>query len=248
MKTTARNQFVGTITQIETGQVTTEVTLTLRSGSEITAALTSGAAKSMKLKKGREALALIKASAIVLVTDFGGYTLSARNQLAGTVSRVEKGAVSSMIGVTLPGGEVVTATVTNDAVSALGPQGGSGRDGGVQGVFGDAGGASIPVARMQSGTPDCIRATDHAAASGLPSAADGPRRWPAPRGSSRARSGCLRPRCSRCGARLPSWMQACQATTPSVRLKIDVVGTSGAVRRRAISASSSIGFCPLTSR
>jgi molybdate transport system regulatory protein len=120
MKTTARNQFVGTITQVETGQVTTEVTLTLRGGSEITAALTSGAAKSMKLKKGREALALIKASAIVLVTDFGGYTLSARNQLAGTVSRVEKGAVSSMIGVTLPGGEVVTATVTNDAVSALG--------------------------------------------------------------------------------------------------------------------------------
>ena len=73
----------------------------------------------MKLKKGVEAIALIKASMIVLVTDFAGYTLSARNQLAGTISRLEKGAVSSLVGVTLPGGAVVTASVTNDAVDAL---------------------------------------------------------------------------------------------------------------------------------
>jgi molybdate transport system regulatory protein len=120
MRTTARNQFVGTITQIAAGQITTQVTLALRGGIEITAALTTGAVKDMKLKMGQEALALVKAAAIVLVTDFAGYTLSARNQLAGTISRVDKGAVSTLIGVTLPGGEVITATVTNDAVDALG--------------------------------------------------------------------------------------------------------------------------------
>ena len=38
----------------------------------------------------------------------------------GTISRVEKGAVSSLIGLTLPGGATVTASVTNDAVTALG--------------------------------------------------------------------------------------------------------------------------------
>lgn len=120
MKTTARNQFAGTITRIEAGPVTTEVVLALRSGSEITASLTSSSAKALKLKKGKEAIALIKASAVVLVTDFAGYKLSARNQLAGTISRIEKGAVSTLVGVTLPGGEVVTTTVTNDAISALG--------------------------------------------------------------------------------------------------------------------------------
>lgn len=120
MKTTARNQFAGTISRIEAGPVTTEVVLALRSGNEITATLTSSAAKGLKLKKGREAIALIKASAIVLVTDFAGFRLSARNQLAGTVSRIEKGAVSTLVVVTLPGGEAVTTTVTNDAVSALG--------------------------------------------------------------------------------------------------------------------------------
>ena len=120
MKTTARNQFPGTVTAVETGPVTAQATLTLASGQEITASMTAAAAKKIKLKKGQQGIALIKSSAVVLVTDLAGYALSARNQLAGTISRVEKGAVSSLIGLTLPGGLVVTASVTNDAVAALG--------------------------------------------------------------------------------------------------------------------------------
>lgn len=120
LKTTARNQFAGTITAVDTGPVTTQATLTLPGGQEITATLTTSAAKRLKLKKGTEAIALIKSSAVVLVADFGGFELSARNQLAGTISRVDRGAVTSMVGVTLPGGAVITASVTNDAVNALG--------------------------------------------------------------------------------------------------------------------------------
>lgn len=120
MKTTARNQFPGTITAVELGPVTAQVSIALRGGQTITASLTRAAADKLGLKKGGEAIALVKASAIVLVTDFAGYELSARNQLAGTISRVERGAVSSLIGLTLPGGSVITASVTNDAVDALG--------------------------------------------------------------------------------------------------------------------------------
>jgi molybdate transport system regulatory protein len=119
LKTTARNQFAGTVTAVDAGPVTTSVTITLPGGQTITATMTSSAAKRLKLKKGIEAIALIKSSAVVLVTDFAGYELSARNQLAGTISRLDKGAVSSLIGLTLPGGAVVTASVTNDAVDAL---------------------------------------------------------------------------------------------------------------------------------
>ena len=119
MKTTARNQFAGTITELSLGPVSTEVTIALPGGQEITATVTTHAAKRMGLEVGKEAIALIKASAIVLVTDFAGFALSARNQLAGTISRLERGAVSSLIGVTLPGGTVVTSSVTNDAVEAL---------------------------------------------------------------------------------------------------------------------------------
>jgi molybdate transport system regulatory protein len=120
MKTTARNQFAGCVSSVELGPVSASVVITLKAGDEITATMTRAAAQRLKLKQGKEALALIKASAVVLVTDFGGWQLSARNQLAGTVSRIEKGAVSSLVVVTLPGGAAVTASVTNDGLDALG--------------------------------------------------------------------------------------------------------------------------------
>jgi molybdate transport system regulatory protein len=120
LKTTARNQFAGTVSAVDAGPVTTQVTLTLAGGLAITATMTSSAAQRLQLQPGKAALALIKSSAVVLVTDFAGYELSARNQLAGTLSRIDKGAVSSLVGLTLPGGALVTASVTNDAVDALG--------------------------------------------------------------------------------------------------------------------------------
>ncbi len=119
MKTTARNQFAGRITAIESGPVTTQVTVVIAGGQEIVATMTTAAAHRLKLEAGKEAIALIKSSAVVLVADFAGYVLSARNQFAGTLSRVERGAVSSLVVVTLPGGASLTASVTNDAVDAL---------------------------------------------------------------------------------------------------------------------------------
>ena len=119
MKTSARNQFAGSVGAVEVGPVSAQVTIRLNGGGEIVAAMTSASAQRLKLQPGKEVLALIKASAVVLVADFAGWQLSARNQLAGTVSRIERGAVSSMVVLTLPGGAALTATVTNDAVDAL---------------------------------------------------------------------------------------------------------------------------------
>ena len=120
MKTTARNQFAGTVTALDKGPATTHVTLDIGGGHALTASITSAAAAQLKLKKGIEAIALVKSSEVLLVTDFAGYVLSARNQLAGTIARVQKGATTSLVGLTLPGGATITASVTNDAVDALG--------------------------------------------------------------------------------------------------------------------------------
>lgn len=120
MKSTARNQFVGTVKSVEIGPVSAQTTLALKGGGEITATMTSAAATRLALKPGKDALALVKASAVVLVTDFAGWQLSARNQLSGTVSRIEAGAVSSLVVLTLPGGAVITASVTHEGVEALG--------------------------------------------------------------------------------------------------------------------------------
>jgi len=120
MKTTARNQFAGTIVTIEPGPVTTQVAINIAGGQQIVATMTTAAADRLKLAAGKEAIALVKSSAVVLIVDFAGYALSARNQFPGAISRVERGAVSSLVILTLPGGSSLTASVTNDAVDALG--------------------------------------------------------------------------------------------------------------------------------
>jgi molybdate transport system regulatory protein len=119
MKTTARNQFAGTIDDVAPGPVTTQVSVTLPGGQQVVATVTTAAAERLKLAVGKEAILLIKSSAVVLVLDFAGYSLSARNQFQGAISRVERGAVSSLVVLTLPGGRNLTASVTNDAVDAL---------------------------------------------------------------------------------------------------------------------------------
>jgi molybdate transport system regulatory protein len=119
MRTTARNQFAGTITAVLKGPATAQVTLSLGDGQHVCAAITTAACSRLQCRKGQEAIALVKASEVVLVTDFAGYELSAQNQLAGTIARVHKGAVSSLVVLVLPGGLTITASVTNDAVDAL---------------------------------------------------------------------------------------------------------------------------------
>jgi molybdate transport system regulatory protein len=63
---------------------------------------------------------LIKASSVLVLTDGVGITLSARNVLAGKVSKLSNGPVSSEVGIALPSGSTVYATITHDAVTELG--------------------------------------------------------------------------------------------------------------------------------
>jgi molybdate transport system regulatory protein len=120
MKTTARNQFAGTITEVDEGPTTSRITLDIGGGLTVTASITTQAARELRARPGAEALALVKASEVVLVTDFAGWRLSARNQLPGTIAHVHAGATTALVGLTLPGGATVTASVTHDAVAALG--------------------------------------------------------------------------------------------------------------------------------
>jgi len=120
MKTSARNQFHGTIGSVDLAPVSAQVVINLAGGIAIVAAMTRASAERLKLRPGQAAVALIKASAVALVTDFDGYSLSARNQFPGTVSRLKRGAVSSIVGVDNGAGLCVLASVTNDAVDELG--------------------------------------------------------------------------------------------------------------------------------
>lgn len=119
LKATARNQFAGTISAVEPGAATTQVAVALAGGQEVVGTLTASAGRRLQVKPGLDAIALIDASSVTLVTALDGYRLSARNQLAGTVSRIDRGPVSSLVHLTLPGGAVVCSAVSNDEADEL---------------------------------------------------------------------------------------------------------------------------------
>jgi len=120
MKASARNQFAGTVSDVRVGAVYAEVDVALTGGETIVASITKESVDTLAIKIGVKVIALVKAPQIIIVTDFGGYRLSARNQLKGVVTQVKPGAVNSEIDIELSGGEQVTATVTNDSVETLG--------------------------------------------------------------------------------------------------------------------------------
>lgn len=120
MKASARNQFVGIVSEVLLGAVNAEVHLVLKGGESIVASITKESVDTLAIKTGMEIIALVKAPQIIIVTDFGGYRISARNQLQGTVTAVKTGAVNAEVDIELKGGEKIAATVTNDSVETLG--------------------------------------------------------------------------------------------------------------------------------
>lgn len=120
MKATARNQFSGQVLGLHKGPASTLVDIEIGTGLSLCASVVSSAVAALGLKKGRELIALVKASDVMLLVDEGGYRLSAPNQLAGRIARIQKGGASALVVLTLSGGSTVTASVTSDAVDALG--------------------------------------------------------------------------------------------------------------------------------
>jgi molybdopterin-binding protein len=69
MKLSARNTLPGVIRNIELGAVNAEVTIELSPGLTIVSIITLDAAKSLGLKPGDRAYAVIKASSVMIGTD-----------------------------------------------------------------------------------------------------------------------------------------------------------------------------------
>ncbi|WP_348696095.1 TOBE domain-containing protein [Duganella fentianensis] len=119
MKTSARNQFSGKVLALVRGAVNDEVTLGIAGGQQIVATITRDSSDSLGLVPGVTAWALIKASSIIVVTEPEGARFSARNQLSGTISRVQQGAVNTEVSIALAGGATIAAIVTRESGEAL---------------------------------------------------------------------------------------------------------------------------------
>ena len=92
--------------------------LNLSYGVSITAMLTRQSIEDLDLTVGKSAIALIKASFVILAKGENLRT-SARNQIPGTITHREDGAVNSEIILDIGGGKTLVATVTLESAQAL---------------------------------------------------------------------------------------------------------------------------------
>lgn len=124
IQTSARNKFAATVSRVVPGAVNDEIVLDMGEGQELTAIITGESARNLGLAPGRQALAFIKASSIMVGLPGSGadgarLKLSARNQLRGRVSQVVSGAVNCEVRIELPQGRSLAAIITMESAKAL---------------------------------------------------------------------------------------------------------------------------------
>ncbi|MDD4880770.1 MAG: TOBE domain-containing protein [Gallionellaceae bacterium] len=119
MKTSARNQFHGTVTALIQGPVNFEVRMRLDDWNEVVAVVTNESAENLELRVGMEIFALVKAPSVLLYTDTE-VKVSTRNKLWGTVYDLQMGPVNVEVTVALPSGKSVIAVVTRESCDELG--------------------------------------------------------------------------------------------------------------------------------
>ncbi|TVR80812.1 MAG: LysR family transcriptional regulator [Rhodospirillales bacterium] len=119
MKTSARNVFRCTVTDVVEGPINAEVVMDLAEGQALSAIITRRSAQELEIAPGREVIALIKSTFVILAREEGLGRLAVRNRLSGTVTEREDGPVNSEFTLDIGGGKTVTAIVTRKGAESL---------------------------------------------------------------------------------------------------------------------------------
>ncbi|MGD0390192.1 MAG: TOBE domain-containing protein [Tepidisphaeraceae bacterium] len=69
MALSARNQFPGKVTSLKLGAVMAEVVIDIGGGHQIVSLISVSSAKRLRLKKGKPAVAVIKATEVIISAD-----------------------------------------------------------------------------------------------------------------------------------------------------------------------------------
>lgn len=120
MKTTARNAFRCTVTEIHEGGVNCEVVMTLGEHTTLNAVITRESLIDLEIRIGNAVMALIKSSFVMLATGSSAPLVSTRNRIPGIVTYREDGEVNSEISLSVGNGKSITAIVTREAADDLG--------------------------------------------------------------------------------------------------------------------------------
>jgi len=116
MITSARNELVGTIVEIKTGGVMSDVAVRVDEDVVISANITNESKDNLGLKEGSEVLVLVKSSFVILTKQ--QLRSTSRNNIKAVVDEVKKGAVNDEVRLTL-GNKTLCSVITNDSVEDL---------------------------------------------------------------------------------------------------------------------------------
>ena len=117
MKLSARNKFIGKVTDVTRGAVNGIVKIELSNGQHLTSSITLEAIDDLDITVGKEVTAIIKSTSVLIGR--GQLTLSARNKLSGTIIDLNRGAVNAIVKVELPSNVVISSSITLEAVDEL---------------------------------------------------------------------------------------------------------------------------------
>jgi molybdate transport system regulatory protein len=119
VKTSARNQFVGSVVAIADAGGMADVRLRLDGGDELVAAITPESVETMALRPGVQAYALIKAPWVTVAAKAPRRDPK-RNVFDGTVTTLATGKVSTQLSLTTPGGRAIAAAMPQSLVESRG--------------------------------------------------------------------------------------------------------------------------------
>ena len=117
MKLSARNKFIGKVTDVTRGAVNGIVKVELSNGQYLTSSITLESIDDLDITVGKEVTAVIKATSVLIGR--GHLALSPRNKLSGTIIEINRGAVNAIVKLELPSKVVITSSITLEAVDEL---------------------------------------------------------------------------------------------------------------------------------
>ncbi|MDD2369283.1 MAG: TOBE domain-containing protein [Sulfuricurvum sp.] len=117
MKTSARNEIKGTITEIKKGQINSEVVLSVGGDVVLKSVITNDSVDEMELVVGESICAIIKAPFVMVAKEKPG-KISTRNIIETKVTEVKKGIVNGELKLAM-GDQTLTAVITEDSVEDL---------------------------------------------------------------------------------------------------------------------------------
>jgi molybdate transport system regulatory protein len=119
VRTSARNQIFGSITDIHVGAVNAEVSVKLKGGEQVIATVARTSLSDLGLQVGADAVLLINSADVTLTIDSDLNRFTARNRLSGSVIRVQQDEVNAEVIVLLSGDETLVAMITQQSAQSL---------------------------------------------------------------------------------------------------------------------------------